>query len=192
MPSHVRRFLFPEASRGSNAAGRSALNRAIFASGKFTGMTSSVDETQLHRIVNLDEDDYPMLWLEEYQDSEGGVCTTLSISQSTDQEIAASSGMNAARIISDKIELQYEEVNGETENTKAATKLKGFLKDVCKMKMDERCVKGDRYTPGWENRGLRFYFKGRASDITLKQKSVEPADPPQPDTEDDESDDKSD
>ena len=43
---------------------------------------------------------------------------------------------------------------------------------------------------GWENGGMRFYFKGSASDIKLKQTIVEPADPPSDeDAEDEERDD---
>ena len=155
-------------------------------------MTSSVDETQLHKIVNLDKHDFPMLWLHEYQGSEGDVCTALTISQSTDEEIAASRGMNAARIISDEIQLGYDSNGCMTDNTKATSKLRWFLKEKCNMKMDERCRSGkgkNQYTSaddrreGWENGGMRFYFKGRASDIKLRQTTVEPAEP-QPDTDD--------
>ena len=73
-------------------------------------MTSYVDETLLHKVVNLDEDEYPMLWTEGYQDSAGHPCTTLAlaISPSSDEEIAASDGDNASKIICDQIGLDYE------------------------------------------------------------------------------------
>ena len=178
------------AARGSNAAGFSDLKKASFAAGKCKGMTSSVDETHLHKIVNLDKHDFPMIWSKEYRDNNGGVCTALTISQSTDEEITASKGDNAAKVICDKIELEYDHGTCETKNTKATSRLRYFLKDMCKMKMDKRCVSGHKNKPGWEDGGMRFYFKGRASDIELKQTTVEPADPPSDeDAEDEESSD---
>ena len=198
--------LCPKASRGSNKAGVSDLKKAHFALGFQTSLSSSVDETILHKITNLEtqvdeggDSKFPMIWTDEYRDSTGLPCTAMTISPSTDEEIAASDGDNASKVICDEVGLQYEFVGCATDNTNATSRLRSFLKEKCNMKMDERCRSGhgkNQYTSaddrreGWENGGMKFYFKGSPSDITPKQTRVEPAEP-QPDPEDDESDDES-
>ena len=198
--------LFPEACRGSNKAGFSDLKKAHVELGFQTGLSNHSDEYVLHKITNLEtqvdergDSKFPMIWTDKYLDSTGLPCTTMTISPSTDEEIAASLGDNASKVICDEVGLQYDSVDCATDNTKATSRLRTFLKDKCNMKMDERCRSGhgkNRYTSaddrreGWENGGMKFYFKGSPSDITPKQTRVEPAEP-QPDPEDDESDDES-
>ena len=136
--------------------------------------------------MNVNTSKQPVRY-EEYQYEEDGqlvTATAFSILPTTATGLAASDDENVAVCVLRAMKLPISNKECDTRNKNATSTLKKRLKDLG-MKMDDRVVRGHRYwkandvSEGWENRGMRFYFKGKCSDVTKNQTKLEPAKPPQ-------------
>ena len=142
---------------------------------------SRVGETGLYKMMNPPGELGKFIKFKGYVDDEGDECTQMTIGR-TDQEYKNSAnGRNVCASImraNKSIGIKFgwsgrkegdngEQVNRDlyfndgTDNSLATTSVKVFLKDVCDMRVDSKVVSGQgSNSSGWEDKGMRFYFKG--------------------------------
>jgi len=142
-----------------------------------TATNNAKGGTPAYRSVNVDPSEESVQYT-QYQYTEGNetiTATEFSILPTTAAGLAASENKNVAACVLKAMQLPKQDSN------KKATTLLKFRLQKLGMKMDPRVIDGrsaDDKTKGWENRGLRFYFKGKCSDVTENQVKLEPAKPP--------------